>query len=153
MEKTFKARGKIQYMLKGRDGSTKRANQPWVIVKVPESIAFYYRAQIQRNLINPFQQEPVPNQDGDLEIVPDRIHPPKWGAHITVLDGRFSVPTNKMQNWGKHDGETVDFEYSPIVHQVWKFFVLPVKSPKLDTIREELGLDPHPLHITVGRLE
>lgn len=148
METLFKSRGKIEYMM-GREGGVKRAGQPWVIVHVPNSIAEYYRAQIIRHLINPFNQDP----NLGVNPVPDRIHPPKWGAHITVLDGRYDIPKDRMQFWNKHNRETVEFEYSPRIMQIWKFFVLPVTCPLLDDIRKELGLKPHPLHITVGRIE
>ncbi len=146
METLFKSRGKIEYMM-GREGGTKRAGQPWVIVHVPNSIAEYYRAQIVRHLINPFNQEPYPNNPQ-----PDKIHPPKWGAHITVLDGRYDIPEARQKFWKKYDKQTVEFEYSPRVQQIWKFFVLPVKCDLLEQIRTELGLQPKPLHITVGRI-
>lgn len=142
MDNWFKAKGKVQYT-PWRPGATKRAHKPWVTVNVPNSIAEYYRAQIVRNLINPFNQDPIPH----------RIHPPKWGAHITVLDGRFDIPQTHKHAWEKHQNAIVEFEYSNEVEQVWKFFVLPVRSAFLESIRAELGLPPRPLHITVGRIE
>lgn len=148
METLFKSRGKIEYVM-GREGGIKRAGQPWILVKVPNSIAEYYRHQIINTLVNPFRMDP----NLGLDREPDRIHPPKWGAHITVLDGRYDIPKERQQFWKKHEGETVEFEYSPYVQQVWKFFVLPVTCPMLDNIRAELGLPKKPLHITVGRIE
>ena len=149
----FTAKGRIQYVFasgdptqaeKGlRQGAKKRSGEPWILVEVPNGIAQYYRAQVITNVINPFRQEPIPH----------RIHPPKWGAHITVLDGRVSQQRLNMDVWEKHQNEIVEFEYSHHVHQVWKFFTLPVRSEQLESIRRELGLPPKPLHITVGRIE
>ena len=149
----FTAKGRVQYVFasgdptqadKGlRQGAKKRAGEPWILVEVPNGIAQYYRAQVITNLINPFRQEPIPH----------RIHPPKWGAHITVLDGRFGRNQMNMDLWEKYQNEIVEFQYSHCVQQHWKFFTLPVHSEQLDLIRKELGLPPKALHITVGRIE
>lgn len=74
-----------------------------------------------------------------------------WHPHITVVDGK--VENKDMRNWKAFQNAFVDFEYSPELEQHWKFWVLPVRSKKLEEIRSSLGLKPtHNFHITFGRM-
>lgn len=80
------------------------------------------------------------------------IAAPAWKPHVTILDGRHVVDGTYMHAWKKHDGEIVEFEYGVDIYKQWKFWALPVRCPKFDEIRKELGFtDPYPYHITVGR--
>lgn len=142
MEQWIKTSGKIRYN-PWRKGATKRATKPWVVVDADWGLCEFYRYMIMRDLINPFRQDPIPH----------RIHPPKWGCHVTVLDGRHDIPQSNMHLWNKFEGQDIEFEYSPMIEQHWKFFVLPVRSQRLMEIRRDLGLPKKPLHITVGRIE
>lgn len=160
-QQVLKARGQIVYeptrALEGSKGNVvngrKRTDVPWwLIVNCSETISTYYRAMIEKNILNPLGLEKGV-----------KLAPPMWGSHITVLDGRIPVAEEFRHIWKKHDGEVIDFEYSPKVYQRWKFWNIPVRSKKLDEIREELGFPAHNprdeiiipgfhYHITVGRM-
>lgn len=160
-KQVLKARGQIVYeptrALEGSKGNVvngrKRTDVPWwIVVNCSDTISAYYRTLIEKNILNPL------GLDKGIKLAP-----PMWGSHITVLDGRNEVPFNKREFWKKYDGEVIDFEYSPEVYQVWKFWNIPVRSRFLDNIREELGfsaINPRDkvvipgfnYHITVGRM-
>lgn len=137
----FKAKGKLVYG--ANPALEKRADKPWARVETPSGISDYYRHMLVRSVINPFRQEGV-----DMT----KVHPPMIGAHITVINGRHTIPPSNTF-WKKYDGKIIEYEYSIELEQVWKFFVLPVRCEFLERVREELGLPPHPFHITVGRME
>ena len=87
-----------------------------------------------------------------------KLQRPVWYIHITVV----SIKENpRKEAWKKYDGEYIDFEYSPEVYQVWKFWSLPVVCSRLEAIRIELGLSSKPrassgvpsdFHMTIGRM-
>lgn len=139
MEQMIKATGRLRYST--RSGANKRANPWWLVVDTHKSITDFYRHQVERNLLNPLRLEKGL-----------RLQAPMWGAHVTVLDGRKEVAPDYRDRWGIHEGEKIEFEYSPNVQQIWKFWVLPVRSKRLEEIRAELGLAPtYRFHLTVGR--
>lgn len=112
-----------------------RATPWWVIVDLDDGITHYYRWWLKR-------------MKGIF------VHPPAWGVHLTVLDGRRKVQPEFMGEWKKHHGKVIEIEYSVAFEQHWKFFVLPVRSEFLTDLRHGLGFtDKHPLHITFGRLD
>lgn len=81
------------------------------------------------------------------------LHNTAFIPHITIVDGKVKND-NKHQLWKKHQNEIIDFEYSVEFEQHWKFWTLPVRSPQLEAIRRELGLNPnYNFHITFGRME
>lgn len=83
-----------------------------------------------------------------------RLNATAWKPHITVLDGRKEVKPEFRHNWKKYEKVKVEFNYSVNVQQHWKFWTLPVYSPKIIEIRKELGFfDNYPLHITIGRMD
>lgn len=135
------AKGKVHYYM--TQNAKKRGNMPWVKIKTDIGIVLFYNQLIRMSVINPFRQDPIPHQ---LQL-------PMHGAHVTVLDGRKQIQ-NKI-NWGRLEGQTVDFEYNPEgLAQHWKFWSLPVRGAMLEKIRKELGLSPnYPFHLTVGRLD
>jgi len=73
--------------------------------------------------------------------------------HITIVDGKVKND-NQHPMWKKFHGQVIDFEYSVDMEQHWKFWTLPVRSKKLEEIRQSLGLNPnYNFHITFGRME
>lgn len=70
---------------------------------------------------------------------------PKWiktntqmyDPHISVV--RHEVPV-VMEAWGTHQGESVEFHYSNIIHQGTVYLWLNVFSTALEDLRVELGL-------------
>lgn len=111
------------------------ANDYFLVAEVSGDIAKYYSYWIKKTLYVSLQ-------------------PPAWRQHITVLNGRHEVPADRRHLWKKHHNETIHFEYSVDVQQHWKFWVLPVRSNRLETIREEFGLASNhkQFHLTVGRM-
>lgn len=78
---------------------------------------------------------------------------PAWRPHVTVLDGRIAVREEKHHLWKKYQGELITFEYNVNIEQHWKFWTLPVRSERLNEIREELGFArTDKLHLTIGRM-
>ena len=65
------------------------------------------------------------------------VQPPMYGAHISVVRKEIAP---KMEVWKKHEGEKIEFNYSPIVYFGKPYFWLNVYSIRLEEIREELGL-------------
>lgn len=64
---------------------------------------------------------------------------PRWPAHITVVRQGKEIPTI-MEPWGKYEGNTVEFFYSPVVHFGKVYYWLNVFCVRLEEIRRELGL-------------
>ena len=100
---------------------------------VPEDIPRYYRWFVRR------------------EVFP-AVFKSKFGAHITVIEGKSEEPLIK-EPWGRHAGEEIEFWYTEVGRNrlyVW----LEVESPRLVEIRAELGLPPRNVgfHLTVARL-
>ena len=131
--------GKLRYSPE-KPNAIKRNNPWWIVVDIDRSIQKYYGHWI-NNIISP-----------PWLIKRKLIQTPLWGGHITVLDGRQEPPLENQQHWGKYHNLEINFEYSVEIEHHWKFWVLPVKCPMLNDIREELGLDGnYPFHITIGR--
>lgn len=122
----------------------KRTDSPWwLIATVDPGILAFYRNQVSRHILNPLNLPKAP-----------KIHPPMWGGHITILDGRTEVQPKYRSLWKAYQNQYIDFQYSPNVVQKWKFWVLPVRAPLFSRIRAELGLNPnYNFHITVGRMD
>jgi hypothetical protein len=64
------------------------------------------------------------------------LNPQKYAPHISVV--RHEQPN--MENWGKYDGQPVEFFYSNIVHRGTVYWWLNAFSNRLEEIRLELGL-------------
>lgn len=75
------------------------------------------------------------------------VNRPRWAPHITVVRTGVDTPSN-LDAWGKYEGETAHFHYSPAVRFGKIYFWLNCISHQLEDIREELGLPmkmlPHP---------
>ncbi len=100
----------------------KREGGHWLVTDVDPGLSAYYRSQI-------------PKMYGAQQ--------PRYPAHITTV--RNEAPPN-INLWGKYDGESVAFEYYPIVEDNDFYFWLRVGSHRLVEIRVELGL---PVHTTL----
>lgn len=132
----LKAKGKLIYS-PARPGLKKQraANDFFVILETPGDVAKYYSHWVKKSLYL------------DLQL-------PAWRPHVTVLDGRKAIAEDKLPLWKKYAGEIIKYEYSVDIEQHWKFWVLPVRSPRLAEIRSELGLpqNNHGFHLTIGRM-
>ena len=64
---------------------------------------------------------------------------PRWPAHITVVRQEKEKPVH-TQYWRKYDNQSVDFYYSPIVHEGKVYYWLNAFCTDLEQIRAELGL-------------
>lgn len=81
-----------------------------------------------------------------------RLQPSMLKPHVNVLRRQESSFEPPRDLWRKYEGERVKIEYLPDVEKHWQFYVLPVRSDRLNEIRVELGLKPrNELHITVAR--
>jgi len=81
-----------------------------------------------------------------------KLQRPAWDSHITVIRDE-EPPDAKKHLWGTHEGEPVEFSYSPEVLTDGEYWWLPVISEQLLEFREELGLarQPfYPLHFSIG---
>ena len=85
---------------------------------------------------------------------------PFWGPHITVV--RNEEPDDDHKHlWDLHAGEPIEFQYSGGINDNYSedryrsFYWLEVVCPRMDEIREELGLsDPfRGYHLTIGSWE
>jgi len=62
-----------------------------------------------------------------------------WAAHITVVRPGIDNP-GKVRYWEDHEGENVNFIYSPYLENGRGFYWLNAWSKRLEEVREELGL-------------
>lgn len=106
----------------------------WLMLYTDDEIGRYYRALFKT-------QEPW-----------IRFNLPMHGTHITVVPGKYETPP-KMELWGKYEGEIIDFTYDNDVTNLGNYYWLRVYCPRIEDIREELGLPrtlPVPWHMTIG---
>lgn len=118
-----------------RPGIKKIRKEKLVIARVDQNITKYYRWWVAKRF-------------GLM------LSPPVWDSHITIFDGRKSISDKFEGNWNKHQRSVFTFDYNVEIEQHWKFWTLQVKSPKLELIRLELGINPsYKFHLTIGRME
>jgi hypothetical protein len=119
---------------------SQRDDRYWLVVDVDPEIVEYARSLVPKAV---------------------RLNRQKYAAHITVV--RNEVPPN-MAAWRAHEGEIVQFEYSPNVYNDQLYYWLGATCPRLREVRVELGLaewseftrppDMADLfHITIGNLK
>jgi hypothetical protein len=82
------------------------------------------------------------------------VRVPMYHPHITVVRLKKESPSN-LVNWGKYEGELIEFEYSGIIKFDGKYYYLDAYSDRIGKIREELGLSFYRMgfdsyHITIG---
>lgn len=143
----FRSTGTIVY--DPRRGDMKRRTKWWCVLLVDREITRYYRWWIGRHLW------------GRTAIKEDWLCQPSWDAHISVVRGE--TPRQKFRHlWKKYDKEKVEFKYSHEPRFVGNrgvrhskdgdFWLVDVSCPRIDEIREELGLKTfYRYHLTVGR--
>lgn len=94
-------------------------------------------------------------------LTPVRLNTQRYAPHVSVV--RHEVPPN-LEAWGKHEGTTILFEYSPVVYNDETYYWLQVLSQELRQVRLELGLNPsgkssrppdgaEVFHITIGNIK
>lgn len=90
-----------------------------------------------------------------------RLNVQRYAPHISVV--RREVPVHK-DVWGSHEGEIVEFFYSPIAFNDDSYYWILAFSEKLHEVRVELGLErlseysrppdgTDAFHITIGNLK
>jgi hypothetical protein len=74
-----------------------------------------------------------------LKLIPKykNVTRQRYPAHISIV--RKEVPIN-LDQWGKREGEDVDFWYDNEIKSGRVYFWLNVFSKKLEEVRTELGL-------------
>ena len=117
------------------------SNNPYkLIVLVDNEIGRYYRALIPKYL-----------------DVRKQFH----DSHISVI--RNENPIN-MGFWGSYHNQEINFEYESNIYNDETYYWLNAYSPKLEEIRQELGLQStsqftrspdgaHKFHITIGNIK
>jgi len=111
----------------------------WITIDVPHGLTNYYRWWVEKFL---------------WKKTSTSYHSP----HITCLAGKHEKGLDKHPQWGKYDGQEVEFKYYTKIHTdaPWffkgQYFWLQVECPLVSKIRTELGLKPNlkwPLHTTI----
>ncbi len=97
---------------------TLRYTTRWLILDADHQICRYYRAL-------------VPKYIG--------IQRSKYPGHITVMRPEYETPVYP-EHWGKHEGRSITFYYSPIVQSGEVYYWINCFSVELEKIRAELGL-------------
>lgn len=78
------------------------------------------------------------------------VQKPAWNSHVSIVRGED--PPN-AEAWGRHEGESVEFEYEQVLHTNGVHYWLEVECSRLSELRVELGLSAlpsRPFHLTVG---
>jgi hypothetical protein len=114
-----------------------------VVANIDQNISNYYRSLIPKYY---------------------NVKPQMYPAHITIVRLNKEKPT-KMENWGKHEGKKIYFEYDTDVQRDDKYFWINAYSEDIGDIREELGLPRYrddslfggvkrnEYHITIGNVK
>lgn len=66
---------------------------------------------------------------------------PKYKPHITLVRTGKEYPTN-LEMWGKHEGESIEFQYTPYIYEDETYFWMSAWSDQAVEIRKALGLPP-----------
>lgn len=75
---------------------------------------------------------------------------PLWGPHISVIRGEQPAD---VSDWGRHNGATVEFEFSPLAEESHSYVWHPARCHAALALREHYGLarEPTPpLHLSIG---
>ena len=91
----------------------------WMVVDIDQGIMDFYQSLIPKYI---------------------KYNKPLYPAHISVV--RKETPTI-TEPWLKHQGEKIEFRYSPIIHSGELYIWLNVYCKRLEDIRRELGLPVH----------
>lgn len=125
--RTFNATGILKY-----------SNSGWLIIETSNSIVNYYKWWVEK-----------------LKWI--KASTPYYGAHITVIAGKYTPGITQHYNWGKYHGQKITFKYSNEItfekQQDGIYFWLPIECEQASRIRQELDLSPlpkFPFHLTVA---
>lgn len=123
----------------------------WAVANVDLEIARYYRWWVDHELVN------LTSVDGYGLSGPNKM------PHITITRGindLIDVPKEHRDAlWGKYEGASVEFYYSPDVQPFRGYkadngihWAVEVKSPAIDQIRNEFDIKmDYGYHLTIGR--
>lgn len=89
-----------------------------LVLEVQQQLADYYRSLIPKYL---------------------PTNRPRWPAHITIVREEKEFPVF-LEHWGKYEGESIRYWYSPEIHQGKVYYWLNTFCIRLEEIRIELGL-------------
>jgi hypothetical protein len=112
---------------------TLRYYENWAVLEIPSDLCAYYRSMVPKSYF---------------------INMPKYPCHITVVrKEKEQIPD--MTAWGEYEGEQVPFQYGNEVEISGEYYSLKAYSPRLEAIRQELGLPSiregySEFHITIG---
>ena len=89
---------------------------PWVTVSIDQQLVDYY-----------------------FFFIPKYYHVirPRWKAHATVVRPEDNP---SLKNWGKHEGEIINFIYDPTILYGEGFWWVNLWSVAMENIRKELDL-------------
>jgi len=92
-------------------------------------------------------------------LIPKAIYarPPMYKPHITVVRNNRERPVN-MEYWKKYEGESIEYEYSPLIGLDYPYYFLRAWSKRIEEIRVELGLPKcrrefNDFHITIANVK
>lgn len=130
MSEIYKSTGKIVYKDDG-----------WIVLECDNSIVNYYKKVTEW-------------------MIWKKLSTSYHGSHVTVLPAKHNGDFRKHINWNKHNGQKVEFVYSPVIYTNElvgsdRYFWLKIECPMIAQIREEFGLNPKlkwPAHLTIGYL-
>lgn len=91
----------------------------WLVLDTDNEICRYYRRLIPKHV---------------------GIKKQRYPGHITVLRPKYEEEILYPEYWGKYQGKTVSYFYSPIVQNSEYYYWLNCFSVELEEIRAELGL-------------
>ena len=118
-------------------GTLRYPEEGKAILEIDQDICSYYRSMVPKH-------EPNPKSS----MFPCHITAIRIGKEIVV----------DQEAWAKHDGEQVPFEYENEVGFDGTSYFLRAYSPRLEEIRQELGMSPiregkSEFHITIGNVK
>ncbi len=119
-----------EFRLKGKI----RYGNSWAWVECPKDVGAYYIAVAKM-------------------VWGIKLNPPLNGPHITLVAGKYEVPTHP-ELWGTLEGQEVEFEYSGLVHVADYWWLKIAEDSELRKFRTDLGLSPelkYPFHLTIGK--
>lgn len=124
MSKYYYGVGRVRYK---KDG--------WVILECSNSIVNYYKRVVEK-------------------FIWKKVSTPLHLCHATVVPAKHEGDLKKHHNWGKHEGEVVQFKYYSSIQtdENGKYYWLVIDCPIIHQIRMELGLKPNlrwNTHITI----
>jgi hypothetical protein len=120
---TFEAEGEIRIVNSGVD------SRPWLVIACDPSIGEYYRAVVKW-------------------LSGERLSPPLYGYHITVLAGKHVSPATVLR-YSDLVGKKVQYNYTGKIYTNDRHCWINVDCPAAREIMEREGVTRN-LHMSVG---